>query len=53
MKHKSDVEIPYVFPMDHHMAPFQDPTWYEPYTNYIGIAREAIEKATEDEEVFY
>lgn len=53
MKHKVNIEIPYIFPTDYHMAPFEEHTVYDPYTNYIGVVRDAIEKATEDEELFY
>ena len=53
MKHKVNVEIPYLYPTDHHIAPFQEVIGYDPYVNYIGVMRDAIEKAAQDRDDLY
>ena len=50
---KWDQSIPYIFPTDYHMAPYQEMIGYESYVNYIGVMRDAIEKADIKEEDLY
>ena len=44
METKGSNEIPYIFPVDYRMRPFQESFAFDPYVNYVGVMRDAIEK---------
>ncbi len=53
MSSKENKGIPYILPIDYHMTRFQEGIGYDPYVNYIGIMRDAIEKIELEEEDLY
>lgn len=53
MDHRTNKEIPFLFPTDCHLSPFQEAIGFDPYVGYIGIMRDAIEKTELDEDELY
>ena len=53
METKGSNEIPYIFPVDYRMRPFQESFAFDPYVNYVGVMRDAIEKLDLDQDYMY
>ena len=53
MASKENKGIPYIFPIDYPIAPFQEAIGYDPYVNSLGLMRDAIEKTELKEEDLY
>lgn len=53
MNNKENKGIPYFFPYDYHLTPFQEGIGYDPLVSNIGVMRDAMEKTKQEEEYIY
>lgn len=50
MKRKEDMVIPYIYPANYHLSPFEDGYGYDPYVGQMGVMQDAIGKSLSDDE---